>query len=91
MIEENHLSRNTCKNCARTLTDIVFWMVDNMPEKLVDRESLERTNARGVGLISETKRKQRKFLKHHCKLFLEKLIVLQKPSYQIGGFWLFDA
>ena len=51
----------------------MVWMVNNMPEKLVDHEYLERENTRDMGLLSETKRKQRKFLKAHCKLLLEKI------------------
>ena len=73
VIEDNHIGRNTCKNYVRTLTDIMVWMVDNMPEKLVDCESLERINVMDMGLLSETKRKQRKFRKAHCKLLLDKM------------------
>ena len=73
MIEDNNIGQSTHKNYFFTLTDIMVWMVDNMPEKLDDFESLKRTNARYTGLLSETKRKQRKFLKAHCKLLLEKI------------------
>ena len=69
VIEDNHIGQNTCKNCICTLTDIMVWMVDNMTEKLVYRNALKSTNARGVVILSETKRKQRNFLKYHCSFF----------------------
>ena len=69
VIGDNHIGQNTCKNCICTLTDIMVWMVDNMTEKLVYRNALKSTNARGVVILSETKRKQRNFLKYHCSFF----------------------
>ena len=73
VIEYNHFGQNTRKNYVCTLTDIMVWMLDNMPGKLVDSKALKRTNARDMGNLSETKRKHRKFLKYHCKLLLEKM------------------
>ena len=73
VIEDNHIGRNTRKNYARKLTYIMIWKVDNMPEKLVDSDALERKNSRDMGYISETKRKHRKFLKAHCKFLLDKM------------------
>ena len=63
MIEYNHIGQNTLKNYFFTLTDIMFCMVDNIPGKLFDCESLKSTNTRDTGLLSETNRKQRNFLK----------------------------
>ena len=69
VIEDNHIGQNTRKKYVHMLSKIMVWVVNNM---LVDSESLERTNARDVGLLSDTNRNQRKFLKAHCKLLLEK-------------------
>ena len=54
------------------LTDIIFWMVDNMPENLVDPKALERTNVRYVGPLSDMMSKRKEFLKVYCKLLLKK-------------------
>ena len=35
VIEDNHIGRNTCKNYVFMLTEIMVWMVDNIPEKLL--------------------------------------------------------
>ena len=35
VIEDNHIRRNTHKHHVSTLTYIMIWTVDNMPEKLV--------------------------------------------------------
>ena len=92
VIEDNHIGQNTRKNYFRTLTDIMVLMVDNMSEKLVDRESPKSKNARDMGLLSETKRKQGKFLKDHSILVLWKNeSCCKKTFYQIGGCWLFDV
>ena len=83
VIEENHIGLNTHKSYVSTLTDmtdIMVWMVDNMPGKLVDSEALKRTNARDMGNLSDTKRKHRKFLKYHCKLLLHKINRAAKKS-----------
>ena len=69
----------------------MVWMVHKIPEKLVDLESLESKNARDVGLLSEKKRKQRKFLKACCRLLLYKMNRAAKHFYQIGECWLFDV
>ena len=73
VIEENHIDQNTRKNYVCTLTDIMVWMVNNMPGKLVDSESPERKNTREMGLLSVTKRKHSFFYKYHCNLLLEKM------------------
>ena len=54
MIEDNHIGQNTCKNYVRTMTDIMVWMVDNMPEKLADRKAPKKENSGEMGLLSET-------------------------------------
>ena len=72
MIEDNNIGQSTHKNYFFTLTDIMVWMVDNMFGKIVGREALEISNARDMVLLSETKRKERRFLKACCKLLLEK-------------------
>ena len=84
VIEDNYIGRNTRKNYVRTLNDIMVWMVDNMPEKLVYRKSPERKNARDMDVLSETNRKQRKFLKYHCNLFLDKMnLAKKKPPIKL--------
>ena len=85
VIEYNHFGQNTRKNYVCTLTDIMVWMVDNMFGKIVGREALEISNARDMVLLSETKRKERRFLKACCKLLLEKWILLQKKSFKLEG------
>ena len=86
MIEDNHIGRNTRNFFVRTLTDIMVWMVDNMPGKLVDRESLKRTNTRDMGLLNNTKRKQRNILKANCKLLLHKMNSAAKnPPIKLEG------
>ena len=35
LIEYNHIGQNTRKDYVRTLTDILVWVVDNMPENLL--------------------------------------------------------
>ena len=72
MIEDNHIGKNTHKYYVHKLTDIMVWIVDNIPEKLVNRKALKSKNTRDMSFLSETKRKQRKFLKSHCKLLIEK-------------------
>ena len=62
VIEENQIGQNKRKNYFCTLTDIMVWMVDNIPEKLVDCEDLDRKNTREMGRLNKKKRKQRKFL-----------------------------
>ena len=85
VIEDNHIGQNTRKNYVRTLTNIMVWMVDNMSEKLVDREALEKINTRDMGILSDTKRKQGEFLKTHRKFLLGKINRAAKNSYKIGG------
>ena len=91
IIEDNHIGQNIRNKYVRTLTNIMVLMVDNMPEKLVYREAPEGTNARDMDILSETNRKQRKFLKDYCKLLLKNEFCCKKKSYQIGGCWLFDV
>ena len=40
VIEDNQIFRNTRKHYVCTLTNIMDWMVDRIPEKLVDRKYL---------------------------------------------------
>ena len=80
VVEGNHIGQNTHKNYISTLADIMVLMVDNMPEKCVETYAVIRTNEKDMGLLSETRRKQRKFLKSHCKLLLDKMNCSSKKT-----------
>ena len=49
VIGDNHIGQNTRKKYVLTLTDIMVWMVDNMPENCVDREAPEKDKHKGLG------------------------------------------
>ena len=68
VIEYNHIGQNIHTNYICTLTDVMVWIVDNIPEKLVNRKALKSKNTRDMSFLSDTKRKQRKFLKSHFSI-----------------------
>ena len=64
-IEESHISRTMRKSYVRTLVEILIWLMDNHPEKVVELDQFSRAKEEYWG--HETK----KHLRSECFRLLE--------------------
>ena len=92
VIGDNHIGQNTRKKYVLTLTDIMVWMVDNMPEKFVDREAPEKDKHKGLGSSKWDKEEAEEFFERSLQFFSgQNELFCKKKSYRIVGCWLFGV